>query len=153
MKQLSAIVLLLTILSLPACQILGPDDPEVAGSEGPRETWESLSDGTYSFLLMRGCFCLYGGTYWVQVIDGEVAYAHQTFDNQPVPADDLHIIESIEDIFDLIDEAEQDADEMEVDYSDDGYPVRVMIDWIKPAVDDEMYFEVSGVVQGLHQID
>lgn len=153
MNRLPTIFLLLALLALPACQILGPEDPDVGGSAEPREKWESVSDGTYSFILMRGCFCAYGGTYWVQVVDGEVVYAHRTFDNDPVPADDLHVIESIDDIFNLIEEAEQEADELEVEYSDDGYPVRVSIDWIKPAVDDEMFLEVSEVVPGVQRID
>ncbi len=153
MNRLLILVPLVALLTLPACQILGPDDSERSGSDVPREKWESFSDGNYSFVVMRGCFCMYGGTFWIQVINDDVHLAFNTFDNAAVPAEDLHIFETIDDIFELIERAEREADELEVEYSDDGYPLSVMIDWIKPAVDDEMYIQISELTPGIQQID
>lgn len=153
MNRLVVRLTFLALLALPACQILGPDDPGAVQSDDPREKWESFNDGNYSFVILRGCFCFHGGTYWVQVINDEVHLALNTYENEEVPAEDLHIFETVDDIFDMIERAEREADELEVEYSNDGYPVTVMIDWIKPAVDDEMYIEISELIPGIQRID
>ena len=60
----------------------------------------------------------------------------------------------IEDLFDLIDRAEAEgADDVHVEYAREGYPTVVNIDWIRQAVDDEMFMGVSEVVVGVSQID
>ncbi len=96
---------------------------------------------------------MYSGPIWIQVINDEVTYAKVTWSNEPVPEEHVQDIETIDDIFDMIERAEKDADELDVDYSDEGYPVRVSIDWIKEAVDDEMMLEISNVVPGTQLID
>lgn len=153
MKTLKWTGLLAFMILLSGCQVIGPDDGQGSDLDTNRDTWESFSDGTYSFVLMRGCFCIHGGLHWVQVVEGDVVEAISLDQNEPVPPSDLDIIESIDDIFDMIERAEREADELEVEYADDGYPTRVTIDWIKRAVDDEMHLEVSEVVFGVQEVD
>ena len=49
----------------------------------------------------------------------------------------------------MIERAEKDADEFLVEYAKEGYPTLISIDWIKEAVDDEMYFQISAVQPGI----
>lgn len=153
MKTPKWIGLIAAAVLLSGCQIIGPDDERTEETSNQREIWEAYSDGTYSFVLARGCFCAYGGSYWVQVVDGEVTLALDVYQNQSVPEEGLNIIESIDDIFDMIERAEREADDLEVEYAEEGYPTRVVIDWIKQAVDDEMYLEVSEVILGVQRVD
>jgi len=152
MKTLKWTGLLAFVILLSGCQTVGPDGPG-SDLDTNREAWEAFSDGTYHFVLMRGCFCIHAGEFRVQVVDGDVTEAVGGFENQRVPASDLQYIESIDDIFDMIERAEGEADEMEVEYSDNGYPTLVSIDWIKQAVDDEMILEISDVVLGTQRVD
>ena len=113
---------LLVVVSFQGCQILGPDDPRIADSETHREKWDSFQDGTYSYNINRGCFCAVAGEHFVQVQDGEVIEAFNVWRNEPVPREHFEYLETIEDLFDLIREAEADADELSVEYAEQGYP-------------------------------
>lgn len=90
---------------------------------------------------------------WIQVMDHEVVYAYSEWEERPVPQDQLAYIETIESIFDMIKRAEKEADEWDVEWAEEGYPARVSIDWIKEAVDDEMYLEISDVLPGYSMTD
>ncbi len=139
-------LLLLLTFVLSGCQIFGTDDSNGSDLDDNREKWEAYSDGSYRFTLLRGCFCAYGGTFLVEVEDDQVVSAFDVNQNSPVPQRDLDIFETIDDIFEMIEEAHRDADEVEIDYSENGYPATIRIDWIKQAVDDEMYMEITHVV-------
>jgi len=153
MKQLIIVFLLAYASMFSGCQVLGPDDPREDGVSSHRETWDAWSDGTYSFSVFRGCFCAWGGQMWIQVVDDEIVTAFMTERNEPVPSEHFGDLHTIDDVFDMIDRAEREADELEVEWADEGYPSRVFIDWIEEAVDDEMHLEISGVVPGIHPID
>lgn len=152
LKRLIPICLLMACSILPACQVFGPDVPLDVLSKN-RSTWDTWTEGTYSYRLLRGCFCVSSGMMWVQVVDHEVVYAYAEWEERPVPQDQLAYIETIEAIFDMIKRAEKEADEWNVEWADEGYPSRVSIDWIKEAIDDEMYLEVSDVVPGYAMTD
>lgn len=146
--------MLLILLSIGiGCQIAGPDDPRTDERSANQKTWDEFNDGTYSFLLNRGCFCAFAGPIWIQVIDNDVTFAQITWSNEPVPTEHLDEIETIDDIFDMIERAEKEADDLHVEYSTNGYPSVVNIDWIKEAVDDEMFLEISNVVSGIQLPD
>ena len=144
---------LILLIGLPACQIAGPDDPRTREYDTHREQWDANNDGTYSFLMFRGCFCAWGGSLWIQVIDDEVTLAFRTETNEPVPDEHLDELETIDEIFDMIERAEREADQLDVTWSDEGYPSEVSIDWIRNAVDDEMMIRISGVTPGVHPVD
>lgn len=153
MKQLLSVFLLAISTVLSGCQILGPDDPREEGVSAHRAAWAEWSNGTYSFAVFRGCFCAWGGQMWIQVVDDEIVAAFITERNEPVPSEHLVDLHTIEDIFDMVERAEREAAELEVEWANEGYPSRVFIDWIKEAVDDEIRLEISGVVPGIHPID
>jgi len=138
---------------LAGCEIAGPDHGEETELSSNRKKWDAYQDGDYNFVLLRGCFCILGGPHWVQVVDHQVDVAISTNTNQPVPADDLQYIESVSDVFDMIEEALESADSIEIEYSEFGYPLSVNIDWIKQAIDDEMFITISNLQLGVALID
>lgn len=147
--------LLLSALLLPfsACQIAGPDDPGTTSVSDHRTKFEAQFGSSYSFNVMRGCFCANGGEHWVQVGDGQVVFALRVYDNQPVPADQLEWLETMDEVFDMIERAETEADRLDITWSDEGYPAEFFIDWIEEAADDEMGMTISNVIAGIQLPD
>jgi hypothetical protein len=131
-------------MGLAGCQITGPDDPRTE-SGTHREKWDRFQNGSYTYTLVRGCFCINGGEHRVTVQDGKVTTAINQWRNEAVSAEHLQYIETIDAIFDLIEQAQLEADQIEVEYSDEGYPTQVSIDWIEQAVDDELSLSISDV--------
>ncbi len=127
------------------CEIIGPDKEDSLGLASHRAEWNSSNDGTYSFVLFRGCFCVWSGTIRIQVVENEIVSAFMTERNEEVPYIDLGDLETIDDIFDMIERAEGRADLLEVTWSDRGYPAEVSIDWTEEIADDEMYVTISEV--------
>ena len=94
-----------------------------------------------------------GGSFWVQVVDSEVVFAINNFSQEPVSVEYLQNFETIDDIFDMVRNAEKDADELVVQYSEFGYPSMVTIDWNVMAIDDEISLTVSNLILGVALID
>jgi hypothetical protein len=146
-------MLLLGVLISPGCQILGPEEGSLDDLSAKQSTWSEWSGGTYSFVVFRGCFCAWGGAVWIQVMDQEITAAFLTERNEPVPPEHFNELHTIDELFDMIQRAEREADEIEVEWADEGYPSHVFIDWIEEAIDDELFLEISSVVPGIAQID
>lgn len=146
------LILTLTAATLAAgCQLLGFGGQD---EDDHRKVWASKNDGSYSYVLNRGCFCWPAGEFQVQVIDYRVVNAYDVLRQQPLDTTLYQYVETIEDMFDLIDRArEQHADELRVEYSRDGYPKTLAIDWFKQAADDEIYLSVSDVRIGVAKVD
>lgn len=153
MPPFRAFLLLGLLLPFSACQIAGPDDPSASSVAEQKARFEARFGTTYSFNVMRGCFCANGGEHWVQVVDGQVVAALRVYDNQPVPADQLDWLESMDEVFDMIQRAETEADRLDVTWSEFGYPAEFYIDWIEEAADDEMGMSISNVVSGEQRPD
>jgi len=151
-SSLGILLLALTLL-VGGCEIVGPDRSEMNELSDARAKWDNYQDGTYSFLLNRGCFCIVAGPFFVQVVDSEVVAAFSTPSNEEVRAEDLQYIETVEDVFDMIENALEGADKIEVEYSEFGYPASVDIDWTEQAVDDEMFLTIGEVLLGITQPD
>ena len=146
-------MLLLGVLISPGCQILGPEENASGDLSAKQAAWSEWSGGTYSFVVFRGCFCVWEGAVWIQVVDQEITAAFWTERNEPVPPEHFNELHTIDELFDMIQRAEREADEIEVEWADEGYPSRVFIDWIEEAIDDELFLEISSVVPGIAQID
>ncbi|MGB1049866.1 MAG: DUF6174 domain-containing protein [Rhodothermales bacterium] len=153
MPPFRAFLLSAFLLPFSACQILGPDDPETNSVSDHRAKFEAQYGRSYSFNVMRGCFCVNGGEHWVQVGDGQVVFALRVYDNQPVLADQLEWLETMDEVFDMIERAETEADRLEITWSDEGYPAEFFIDWIEEAADDEMGMTISNVIAGIQLRD
>lgn len=137
--------LVFIVFVVTGCQISGPDDPRTSTDSVQRAKWEAAQAGTYHFTIVRGCFCINGGEHTVFVTDGKVTSAYSVWQEEYYPADQLSYFETIDDLFDMLERAREEADEVEVTFSDRGYPTELVIDWIKEAVDDEIAFSISSL--------
>jgi hypothetical protein len=153
MPPFRAFLVLALLLLFQACQIAGPDEPGTSSVAEHKAKFDARYSATYSFNVMRGCFCANGGEHWVQVVDGEVVAAVRVFDQKPVPADQLEWLETMDEVFDMIERAESEADRIDVTWSELGYPAEFFIDWIEEAADDEMGMTISNVVPGVQLPD
>lgn len=131
------------VLSLSACS----DPPTTSVAQGPRATWDAAGIGSYTFTVMRGCFCPqeYIGPFTVTVVDG--APVAVVRGRKEIPVDDETLGElplTVEQLFTYIDEVGAQADDVSVSYDADlGFPSRISVDLYANAVDDEMQIAVS----------
>ncbi|NNF03828.1 MAG: hypothetical protein HKN17_05115 [Rhodothermales bacterium] len=144
------VLIALVATTLTGCELVG-------GNGYPTETararaqWMAHQDGDYSFVLTRLCECLQAGDYWIQVEDGRISIVQQTWDHAFLPEEAFDAFPTIEDLFDVIDRAIQES-AAELHYSfdpDTGYPASIEIDWVRPAVDDEITYRVRSAVPGV----
>ena len=104
-----------------------------------RERWRDANVGAYVYTLQRSCFCAPEsiGPVEISVVDGRVVQRVHTSPELTVQGGDDRW-PAIEGLFDYVDRALREADEITVRYHPDlGYPVEVSVDWIREAVDDE----------------
>lgn len=146
------LVLMLSVLA-SGCKILGLDDSPPNELELNQTRWSSYHDGDYHFEVQRGCFCVNGGSFWVQVVDSKIVFAINNFSQEQLPDEHLEYFETIDEIFEMLRNAEKGADELEVQYSTFGYPSMVTIDWNVLTIDDEMSLTVSNLILGVALID
>lgn len=141
------ILLVFLALTLAACA--------AGGSEFSRnqKKWADAGISHYRFELNIGCFCPYRSQMplRVEVLDGQII--------SMVGADGMIILDTdpnyayfaefatIEGLFEKLEAVlGGDADEVTVTYDADyGFPAQINIDYIKEAVDDELYLGVSGL--------
>jgi len=82
----------------------------------------------------------------VNVVNYEIRSMVNSYSGESVDSTHFEYVHTIEQLFDLIDEArEEGAHKLEVEYAREGYPAVVNIDWIENAVDDEIYYGISDV--------
>jgi hypothetical protein len=143
------ILVLLCALFYSGCQILGPDDPRTKGDTDYRAKWEAFQDGTYYYTLSRSCFCLPAGRITVQVVEGKVTSASYIDRADEILQDQLVHIETIDAMFDLIDERQGNSYVFEVEYSEWGYPTSITLDGSEQIADDELWLEVTDLHVGV----
>jgi len=143
----AAILILAATLGLAGCELLGTNTNHDSDLVVNQRVWNEQNTGFYFFTLFRGCFCAYAGEYQVVVADNEIVDVIPAWDDQiGVPREDYHIFQTVDDLFEIIRSAyRKEADEVEVEYAEMGNPSRVMIDYMKNAVDDEVSYTVSDV--------
>lgn len=119
----------------------GTNDP---GSqlEQNRAKWESSGLKDYSYTMQRSCFCLPDATRPVDIsVDGgKVSGATFSDTGQPLPDSLSYNSLSVTDMFQVIDDAiAGGAHVVDVSYDKDtGQPLRISIDYLQGAVDDEL---------------
>jgi hypothetical protein len=141
------ILLISMVFILAACSASGS---ELARNQ---QTWDKANISHYRFELTLSCFCAFNEQMplTVEVQDGEVvsmAYA----DGQAVAADDplreyFGKFATIDGLFAELETAMASADAGDIIVKYDatlGYPTEASIDYIKEAVDDELYITVAG---------
>jgi hypothetical protein len=142
-----AIPILSVMILMGGCELLGTISNHDSDLVVNQRVWNEHNTGFYFFTLVRGCFCAYAGEYQVVVADNEVVDVIPAWDDQVgVPREDYDIFQTVDDLFEVIRNAYRNgADEIDVEYSDVGYPSLVSIDYMKNAVDDEVSYAVSDV--------
>lgn len=108
--------------------------------------WDRRNLVDYDFDYLRSCFCEHVEEVRVSVRDGVVEDAVYTRDDSPVPANVLATLLTIPELFEIVRDALEHADEVDVEYDPTyGHPTRVSIDWVKNAIDDEVLYQVEAL--------
>lgn len=113
--------------------------------ERNRQLWDhGARVPSHQYILMRGCFCQGPHRIDVRVVNGELQEILDPETGDPIENLDPYFPVTIDDLFDLLDGAIGRADVVDVDYDPTwGAPVRISIDYLLPAVDDEISFVLS----------
>jgi hypothetical protein len=140
--------LLLTflVIVLTACAGLGQSD-----FDRNQKKWQDANVRHYRFSLSIGCFCAFRDQMplTIEVLDGEFVSITGA-DGDPIDSTDSNYeyysrYVTIERLFsELESDSMKEADEVTVTYdSTHGFPAQISIDYIKEAVDDELWLTVS----------
>ncbi|MDC0768536.1 DUF6174 domain-containing protein [Streptomyces sp. HD] len=109
-----------------------------------RAPWQEPDSYTYTLQSSAGERTLLG-TFRITVRDGAVAEAVGLDESARRIVKDIP--DAVPTIGELLDELEQarrdDADRAEARYAADGHPVRISVDWMENAIDDEALYVIS----------
>ena len=112
-----------------------------------RQLWNEQALSSYQYVFNWSCFCLpeYTAPVNIKVEGGEWTGISLVHDGVPVIEKDWKRYKTIEELFDIIDEAFlQDAKEITTTYDSDlGYPMSVFIDYDERIADEERGFNVK----------
>ncbi|MCC6299030.1 MAG: hypothetical protein IT314_07010 [Anaerolineales bacterium] len=144
MKKL---LLVSMVLILAACSAGGSE------LERNRQTWQDAGISHYRMDLFLSCFCAFNDLMplSVEVKDGEVVSMTDK-DGNPISADDPNYsffvgLATVDRLFAELESAMSGAEAGDIIVKYDaalGFPTEASIDYIKEAVDDELYVTVSG---------
>ena len=120
----------------------------VTDLEAARQRWAQLGWSQYRYTLQTGCFCLPEGPLQITVQGGVVVSAIDigTLGGQPVSAQRLAQLLTIDGFLDLVGRAQRDAASVNVSFDPAlGYPATLSIDWVAQVIDDEVSYRISAV--------
>src|SRR3990172_6788707 len=139
------LLLTFVVLALAACSM--GNQTEI---EGNQEKWRDANISHYRFNLSIGCFCVFSQDMplVIEVMDGKVVSMEYQSGNA-IDATSREFFDKFKKIDGIFSELEADlagaADEVTAAYDPTyGFPVDVTIDYVKEAIDDELYLTVSG---------
>jgi hypothetical protein len=145
MKKLILIPLLVTlIVILAACS--------AGGVSSDKQKWEDANITNYRFKLTLSCFCPFQDQMPLSIEVRNGTVVSMTYpDGRAVASDDINYefflqYGTMDNLFAKIEGAQADPEAGEVIVKYDptyGFPVEASIDYIKLAIDDEMYVTVS----------
>ena len=128
-----------------------PIDPAREALDANRELWRSQEIVSYRYEYRLNCFCGGPGSepVAIEVGDGEVVRVTLTLTSEEVPVSQLSDYPTIEDLFATIEDwLSRDPHDVSTDYHAElGYPTDVFIDFIENAIDEELGFVASGLVE------
>lgn len=139
---------LLMTVALSACGIVssgeGPD-----GLDAALERWERNGLASYTWRVDRSCYCGAFGEAEIRVLDGEKVSVIRPGTGEPVPPAEARWFPTVDELFEVVEEARRDAHALEVEYDQEtGAPLLVDIDWIGDAIDDEIRYTATSPVPG-----
>ena len=146
-RSLLSLPMLTLLLTLVGCGG-GRASAAAADLESARQRWTQLGWTSYRYTLTQGCFCLPEGPLQITVQGGVVVSAIDTgvLGGQPVSAQRLAQLLTIDGFFDLVGRAQRDAASVTVNFDPaQGFPVTLYIDWIAQVADDEVSYRISAV--------
>lgn len=147
-------------IALSACS----DDEESSAREkaieqydNARAQWEATGIDSYRYTFGFSCFCAPTneetagpGEYVVTVRNGVIESAVQKSNGATLNARQLESMQTVDGLFDVLDEAlvDDQADSVEVGYDETlGYPVDIAIDYYLGAADDEIWYSGRELVE------
>ncbi|HEV8599216.1 MAG TPA: DUF6174 domain-containing protein [Gemmatimonadales bacterium] len=134
--------LLLLAVALAACDsATGPN--ELDQLAGARARWQAQGGDSYTYQLIRECLCVLSGReISVTVENGQVVAATESDSQLAVESALLSYLQTVPDLFDLIDDAIlRKVAAFMVSYDAIyGYPTRIEIDYSAAVADDEISF-------------
>ena len=115
-------------------------------AERNRARWRARNLQSYTYEYRRGCFCGVYGLVRLQVANGSLV-AVTPIDAYISPlVDPLTAFPTVEQLFDVVIDAADSADELHVTYDRDlGYPTSISIDYDLRYVDDEVFHHAEKV--------
>jgi len=139
------VILVITgLLAFPGCPARDSAGKEL---EKNRDKWQAQQIADYQFTLRVICFCPEDITspVIIEVRDGTFSSIRYAQDPDAVSTDFFGRANTVEKLFIIIEEAiEDEADELTVDYDPDyGLPLKIAIDPVFNAVDEEITYTVS----------
>lgn len=138
----------LALLVLAACDsATGPSERTTLAQA--RARWAAQGGENYTVELTRSCECILAGRRMlVTVQNGSVASAEYFESGDPVAGAELSYVPTVEDLFDLIEDAlAQPAAAFLATYDEQyGYPTRIEIDPSATTADDEVSWSVRDLV-------
>lgn len=138
---LAAVVLSACLTTTPGTP--GPTGPIADRANAQRTVWRSQGIRSYTFAIERQCFCPedWRGPFDVTVVEGGATLVRF---NGGVAVQDrvADLPKTMEALFDLI--VANAPSEPDVAYDDRfGFPLRISLDPIKDAIDDEVTYVIS----------
>ena len=153
MKIVQLVVLAVTLslfgCTYPILQITGDQDQDALNRN--QTLWKNAHLSSYSYTYKRMCFCPPEEDMVVKVQYGDVASASYSPSNTPVLPDRLDDLMTVEDFFQVIQEAiTNKVARLDVTYNATlGYPERIFIDIDERMADEEITHLVSNLHSGL----
>ena len=151
------LLVLLTLLALAvaACSSAAQAGGNPTGSGNQTEIernldkWRDANISHYRYRLNISCFCVFSQDMplVIEVMDGKVV-SMEYESGKEIDAPDLELFNKFSTIDRIFAEVEAGlagaADEVKVTYDETyGFPVDITIDYVKEAIDDELYLTVS----------
>ena len=122
----------------------GPTAPEQQ-LQAARLKWERTRPAAYTFTIARNCFCAPGGgPVIVSVRDGVVESRTYAANGAAVAPAYAEYFPTIDGLFEVIEDARQRADAIDVTYDPAfGFPAVISIDYIRTSADDEITYRAT----------
>ena len=110
-----------------------------------RDRWLEEGYASYTYRVDRSCFCFNAGLADIEVNRGTIVAVTRVDDGSAVAAEFFEIYDTVEDLFDTIENAiEGNAERLEVTYDPDlGFPTSIVLDYSSNVADDEFTFTAS----------
>jgi hypothetical protein len=152
MKKLLLVVLALV---LSACSSVANAGQPKSELDLAREKWQAANISHYRFNLFISCFCIFNENMplVIEVNNGEVVSMEFQNGNEIDPqfldlfnryATIDKLFEGLASSFDFAGDDQGAADKVTVEYDATyGFPIKIDIDFVEEAIDDELYLSIS----------